>query len=143
MQFMPLLSVSYRINSIRYTSRFLVTSETRELRQITTNLLYQLEVISYFLFTIWMRMFTRSKQIQTKAHVLNTCMKLSKQSFGFLLFLFKYENLPGFLRKLRNTSLFVNIKCYISKNDIFIKTRLKTFEIQQTLFTYFAKEELR
>lgn len=75
-------------------------------------------------------MFTRSKQIQTKAHVLNTCMKLSKQSFGFL-------------RKLRNTSLFVNIKCYISKNDIFNKTRLKTFEIQQTLFTYFAKEELR
>lgn len=88
-------------------------------------------------------MFTRSKQIQTKAHVLNICMKLSKQSFGFLLFLFKYENLPGFLRKLRNTSLFVNIKCYISKNDIFNKTRLKTFEIQQTLFTYFAKEELR
>lgn len=88
-------------------------------------------------------MFTRSKQIQIKAHVLNTCMKLSKQSFGFLLFLFKYEKLPGFLRKLRNTLLFVNIKCYISKNDIFNKTRLKTFEIQQTLFTYFAKEELR
>lgn len=34
-KFMPLLNVSYRINSIRYTSRFLVTSETRELRQIT------------------------------------------------------------------------------------------------------------